>query len=94
MGVSLYSDDFAFYQVLIAVYAAYVVRDPKDFLWLMAFMAATTIAPLFYVDQSFYDSAPHPRDAVRDDLLGGVVLICATRSPSASFNTGASPSRR
>ena len=59
MGVSLYSDDFAFYQVLIAVYTAYVVRDPKDFLWLMAFMAATTIAPLFYVDESFDDLAHH-----------------------------------
>ena len=62
---SALSDDFAFYQVLIAVYTAYVVRDPKDFLWLMAFMAATTIAPLFYVDESFDDlRAPHPRDAV------------------------------
>ncbi len=59
MGVSLYSDDFAFYQVLIAVYTAYVVRDSKDFLWLMAFMAATTIAPLFYVDESFDDLAHH-----------------------------------
>ena len=58
MGVSL-SDDFAFYQVLIAVYTAYVVRDPKDFLWLMAFMAATTIAPLLYVDESFDDLAQH-----------------------------------
>jgi hypothetical protein len=59
IGVSLYIDDFAFYQVLIAVYTAYVVRDPKDFLWLMAFMAVMTIAPLFYVDQSFDDLAHH-----------------------------------
>ena len=59
LGVSLYSDDFAFYQVLIAVYTAYVVRDRSDFLWLMLFFTAATAAPLLYVDESFDELAHH-----------------------------------
>ena len=59
LGVSLYSDDFAFYQVLIAVYTAYVVRDRTDFLWLMAFFTAATLAPLAYTDESFDELAHH-----------------------------------
>jgi hypothetical protein len=59
LGVSLYSDDFAFYQVLIAVYTAYVVRERTTFLWLMAFFTAATLAPLLYVDESFDDLMHH-----------------------------------
>ena len=59
LGASLYSDDFAFYQVLIAVYTAYVVRDRSDFLLLMLFFTAATIAPLLYAEESFDESAHH-----------------------------------
>jgi hypothetical protein len=59
LGVSLYSDDFAFYQVLIAVYTAYIVRDRGTFVWLMVFFTAATLAPLLYVDESFDDLAHH-----------------------------------
>ena len=59
LGVSLYSDDFAFYQVLIAVYTAYVVRDRSDFFWLMVFFTAATLTPLAYTDESFDELAHH-----------------------------------
>ncbi|MDX6586669.1 MAG: hypothetical protein QOI31_1142 [Solirubrobacterales bacterium] len=59
LGASLYSDDFAFYQVLIAVYTAYVVRERSDFLWLMVFFTVATVAPLFYVDEDINDLAHH-----------------------------------
>jgi len=59
LGVSLYSDDFAFYQVLIAVYTAYIVRDRGTFAWMMVFFTAATLAPLLYVDESFDDLAHH-----------------------------------
>ncbi len=59
LGVSLYSDDFAFYQVLIAVYTAYVVRDRAEFLVLMAFFTAAALAPLAYADESFDELAHH-----------------------------------
>ena len=59
IGTGFYSDDFAFYQVLIAVYTAYVVRDRSEFLFLMAFFTAATVAPLLYVDESFNAQAHH-----------------------------------
>jgi hypothetical protein len=59
LGVSLYSDDFAFYQVLIAVYTAYVVRERTTFMWLMVFFTAATLAPLLYADESFDDLMHH-----------------------------------
>jgi hypothetical protein len=59
LGVSIFSDDFAFYQVLIAVYTAYIVRKRSDFLWLMMFFTAATIAPLFYVDEDLKELAHH-----------------------------------
>jgi hypothetical protein len=59
LGASLFSDDFAFYLVLIAVYTAYAVRARSDFLWLMAFFTVAAIAPLFYVDESFDELAHH-----------------------------------
>ena len=59
IGTGFYSDDFAFYQVLIAVYTAYVVRQQKDFLVLMAFFTLATLAPLLYVDDAFKEQAHH-----------------------------------
>ena len=59
LGVSLYSDDFAFYQVLIAVYTAYVVSDRHDFLALMVFFAFATVVPVLYADGSFNEAAHH-----------------------------------
>ena len=59
LGASVFSDDFAFYLVLIAVYTAYAVRARSDFLWLMAFFTAAAIAPLLYADQSFDELAHH-----------------------------------
>jgi hypothetical protein len=59
IGTGLYSDDFAFYQVLIAVYTAYVVRDRRDFLVLMFFFTATIIVPLAYSDDTFTEQMHH-----------------------------------
>jgi hypothetical protein len=59
IGTGFYSDDFAFYQVLIAVFTAYVVRDRGDFLVLMAVFTLATLAPLIYVDEAFREQAHH-----------------------------------
>jgi len=59
VGTAIYSDDFAFYQVLIGVYTAYVVTDRKVFLALMALFTLATLAPLLYVDDSFNEQAHH-----------------------------------
>jgi hypothetical protein len=59
IGTSIFSDDFAFYLVLIAVYTAYAVRARSDFLWLMAFFTVAAVAPLAYADQSFDELAHH-----------------------------------
>ncbi len=59
MGASEYSDDFAIYQVLIAVFTAYVVRDRRDFLALMAFFTIATVAPVFLAGESFNEAAHH-----------------------------------
>ena len=59
IGTAFYSDDFAFYQVLIAVFAAYVVTRRLDFLLLMVFFTLATLAPLIYVDETFNEQAHH-----------------------------------
>ena len=53
LGVTVYSDDFAFYQVLIGVYTAYVVSDRRDFLALMVFFTVATVSPLLLADEGF-----------------------------------------
>lgn len=59
IGTGFYSDDFAFYQVVIAVYTAYVVRDRRDFLILMGIFTLAVLAPLAYVNESFNEQAHH-----------------------------------
>ena len=59
IGTLFYSDDFAFYQVLIAVFSAYVVRERRDFLVLMAFFTLATLAPLLSVNDTFNEQAHH-----------------------------------
>lgn len=59
IGTSFYSDDFAFYQVLIGVYTAYAVDDRRDFHLLTALYVLATLVPLAYVDEAFDDSAHH-----------------------------------
>lgn len=58
VGVGLYSDDFAFYQVLIGVYTAYV-RSGRVFLLLMGFFTLATLAPLTYANETFDEQAHH-----------------------------------
>jgi hypothetical protein len=57
MSVIVYSDDFAFYMVLIAVYTAYVVRDRQDFFLLMGLFSVGVVAPTAIADQSFDEFA-------------------------------------
>lgn len=59
VGTAVFSDDFAFYQVLIGVYTAYVVRGRTHFLAFMAFFTLATLAPLLYVDQNVSDQWHH-----------------------------------
>jgi len=50
IGTAVFSADFAFYQVLIGVYTAYVVRDRIHFLAFLAAFTFATVAPLLYLD--------------------------------------------
>ncbi|MEJ7875889.1 MAG: hypothetical protein WKF62_04445 [Solirubrobacterales bacterium] len=50
VGTAVFSDDFAFYQVLIGVYTAYLVQDRVHFLAFMAVFTLATVAPLVYLD--------------------------------------------
>jgi len=59
LGVTVYSDDFAFYQVLIGVYTAYVVSDRRDFLALMVFFTIATAAPILLASEGFSEAAHH-----------------------------------
>jgi len=59
VGTALFSDDFAFYQILVGVYTAYVVRDRRHFVAFMAFFTLATVAPLFYLDDNSSDLLHH-----------------------------------
>lgn len=59
VGTAVFSDDFAFYQVLIGVYTAYVVRDRTHFLAFMTFFTLATASPLLYLDDNTNDLLHH-----------------------------------
>jgi hypothetical protein len=59
VGTAVFSDDFAFYQVLIGVYTAYVVRDWAHFAAFMTLFTLATVAPLLYLDDNTKDLLHH-----------------------------------
>ena len=57
-GSASLSDDFGFYQVLIGVYTAYVVKT-KDLPLADGALHRRHLAPLFFVDETFSEQAHH-----------------------------------
>lgn len=58
-GVAVFSDDYAFFYVLLGMYAAYVIRDRR---WLVAYMALFTLIlclPLLYAQDDLKAQAHH-----------------------------------
>ena len=59
IGVGVLSDDYAFYYVLVAIYAAYVVRDGSVLIAYLSFLALVLLAPLAYDDGDAREQAHH-----------------------------------
>ena len=58
-GVAVFSDDYAFFYVLVAMYAAYVIRDRTTLLAYMAFFTLALVAPLVYTQGDLSEQAHH-----------------------------------
>jgi hypothetical protein len=58
-GVAVFSDDFAFFYVLGAMFAAYVIRDRSVLIAYMLFFTLTLVAPLVYSNESLKEQAHH-----------------------------------
>ena len=59
LAVAYFSQDFAFYYVPVAAYAAYVVRDRRTLLWYLALITLALVAPLAYDSENFREEALH-----------------------------------
>jgi hypothetical protein len=59
MGVGIFSDDYAFYYVLLAVYAAYVVRELNVLVAYMGFFTILLFAPLLYMSDGIKEQMHH-----------------------------------
>ena len=58
-GVVVFSDDYAFFYVLVAMYAAFVVRDRNVLVAYMSLLAVALFAPLSYDDEDLKEQAHH-----------------------------------
>ncbi len=54
-AVAAFSDDFAFFYVIVGMFAAYVIRDSAVLIGYMLFFAAALLAPLVYADDDLSD---------------------------------------
>jgi hypothetical protein len=59
VGAEVLSDDFAFYYVVIGMYVAFVIRDPRTFGAYMLLFAAALLAPLAYADDDLSEQVHH-----------------------------------
>jgi hypothetical protein len=59
VGVGVLSEDYAFYYVLVAMYAAYVVRDRTVLLLYMLLFTIALAAPVAYSEREAADEAHH-----------------------------------
>jgi hypothetical protein len=57
-AVAAFSDDFAFFYVIVGMYAAYVIRDRSVLAAYMLFFAVALLAPLVYSDGDLNDQVP------------------------------------
>jgi len=73
LGVAQLSDDFAFYLVVIAAYAAYILRSPASVGAYAALFGLALLAPLVYDDENLREQIHHI--LVTLPVLAIVVLI-------------------
>jgi signal transduction histidine kinase len=59
IGVGVLSDDYAFYYVLVAMYAAYVVRDRTVLLLYILLFTVALAAPVAYSERDATEEARH-----------------------------------
>jgi hypothetical protein len=59
VGAAVLSDDFAFYYVVIGMYVAFVIRDPRTFAAYMVLFAAALLSPLVYADEDLEEEVHH-----------------------------------
>lgn len=59
IGVAVLSDDYAFFYVLVAMFAAYVIREPQVMLAYILFLTLALVAPLTYADETLKEQAHH-----------------------------------
>lgn len=58
-GVAVFSHDYAFFYVLVAMFAAYVIRDRNVLVVYMAVLSVALFAPLVYDDEELKEQAHH-----------------------------------
>lgn len=58
-GVAIFSNDYAFFYVLGAIYVAYVVRDSRVLIGYLAFYVLALLSPLLYPEESVREQAHH-----------------------------------
>ncbi len=59
VGVAVFSDDYAFFYVLVAMLAAYVIREPAALVAYGVFLGLALLAPLAYSDETLKEQAHH-----------------------------------
>jgi hypothetical protein len=58
-GVAVISDDYAFFFVLVSMYAAYVIRDRTVLVAYMLFFTLAIVAPIIYANDDLSNEAHH-----------------------------------
>jgi uncharacterized membrane protein HdeD (DUF308 family) len=58
-GVAVFSDDYAFFYVLVAMFAAYAIRDRDVLIVYMAVLTVALLSPLVYEDEELKEQAHH-----------------------------------
>lgn len=58
-GVAIFSDDYAFFYVLVAMYVTFVVRGRTVLLAYALFLALALLAPLTYADEDLNEQVHH-----------------------------------
>ena len=58
-GVAIFSDDYAFFYVMVAMYVAFVVRDRTVLVAYGLFLALALLAPVSYADEDLNEQAHH-----------------------------------
>ena len=59
LGVGIFSDDYAFYYVLLSIYAAYIVRDRSVLIAYMTFFTILLLAPISYAEEDLKEQMHH-----------------------------------